>query len=833
MDKVPYYEPAYTEETHYSHVCRLAKLNGFDSIKAFSNQYLRFGNEDKRTIIRNSAGNMAPFFTSTDIPEDYSDYILNTTAYSYQAMFMDDYRRLRIINRLYQIDTRLSYSGTMDKKKPCFCMDCMRAQKIFKRLHQIPSVKYCPIHKKPLLEYIGTAGHEFELLSNSKVLDHTLDANSEIHIATFIQDILYETPDISVVDVRNIIRQRIEEFGGKETFAKSFHQSQLSGYFDDEDSIMRFINANLGQSKISESKAISILVFLFDTCTEFIDYYNANKAKFGSNDIDEKEFCTFLDDEGYTLVSDFRQNLVTILHRDCGNRFLSTPKAMLNGWACPHCSKNMSDYDFQARIVNYAGAGNYTLIQPAKNMNGNMVLHHNRCNKDISKKYADFLFRGYRCPCESRIAKSDAEKSVANKGNFELITFNGSAKPATIKCKACGNTIDYLQFKDIPKNIHCRYCNPIPATANKEHIQTKRVTPLVQPKPQKQPITKEIITQNILALVGNAYEILNIGHNNKNGRIELTLKHNFCGCECKILYKNFTNGSRCSCEGFGIQATNDEIKRYISELSGGYYICIDTKINRKKVNIKNIITNEIVSLPYSLIIQELKRPTESVLLPCNTKQTGIALPRSAPMLFMEYLTSTYGNDGVFFKRDISYAATDHWISSTINMFLQQGLINRIGMEIYTFPNIEPDWNKIVKLFYIGQNGIRHGCTYGRSFLAELGISVKYPAKRLHILSNRETRLTSIKSNGKKSIREIGNISLNVKPAPCNITNQNYKILQLADYMSGYNNQNYPQLSETDNKILVNYVANVPRDIIKKTLSYYPESVRVKVMALLN
>ena len=109
------------------------------------------------------------------------------------------------------------------------------------------------------------------------------------------------------------------------------------------------------------------------------------------------------------------------------------------------------------------------------------------------------------------MAKSDAEKSVANKGNFELITFNGSAKPATIKCKDCGTTIDYLQFKAIPKNIHCRYCNPIPTTANKEHIQTKRVTHLVQPKPQKQSVTKEIIAQNILALVGNAYEILNIG----------------------------------------------------------------------------------------------------------------------------------------------------------------------------------------------------------------------------------------------------------------------------------------------------------------------------------
>ena len=52
-------------------------------------------------------------------------------------------------------------------------------------------------------------------------------------------------------------------------------------------------------------------------------------------------------------------------------------------------------------------------------------------------------------------------------------------------------------------------------------------------------------------------------------------------------------------------------------------------------------------------------------------------------------------------------------------------------------------------------------------------------------------------------------------------------------MSGYNNQNYPQLSETDNKILASYVANVPKGIIEKTLSYYTESVRKKVMALLN
>lgn len=820
MDKIPYYEPAYPEETHYSHVCRLAKLNGIDSMNMFSNQYLRFGSEEKRGVIRKSTGNLAPFFMSADIPMDYSEYVLNTTAYSYQAMFMDDYRRLKVVNRLYQIDNRFNYNATMDKMHPCFCKSCMAEKTMYKRLHQIPSVKYCPIHNEPLYEYIGTQCYEFDNLSDCVEVEHTLDKSSDIQIATFIQDILYKNPDISVADIRNIIKQKVDELGGRETFAKEFYASDFSGYFEDEDSVIRFVKDNIGQSKFSETKTISIIVYMFATCSNFMDYYKVNKDNFANNDIDESDFYDFVESEGYTLVSDFRQNLITVQHNECGTKFLTTPKGMLNGWACPHCSKAMSEYDFQSRMVNYTGGGHYSLVKTAKDINDKITLHHDRCDKDITISYNDFLFRGYRCACENRMSKADAEKVISDIGGFDLVSFESASKPATVRCKKCGTNIDYLQFNFISKSIKCKICNPA----------IKRNPSKLSRNPKK---TDEMITQNVISLVGSEYEVLSIGYNEKSGRRELTLKHNSCGCECKILYKNFAKGMRCSCEGFWIQATDDEIKRYINELSGGRYECIDFTVNRSNISLKDTVNNKVIALPYALIVQELKRPTESMILPCDTKQSDVVIPRSAPMLFMEYLKDTFGKDGVFFKRDIDYDATENWISSTLHTMMKQGQINRIAQEIYTFVDVVPDWNKIAKLFYLEQNGNRHGCTYGRSFLEELDISVKYPAKRLHIISNRDTRMTSSRVYSSQSSRIIGDITLNVKFVPYDVTNENYKVIQVADYMGSYNNQNYPLLSDTDKQKFRDYLADVPENVVLETLTYFSDEVKNKVLDLIN
>lgn len=75
--------------------------------------------------------------------------------------------------------------------------------------------------------------------------------------------------------------------------------------------------------------------------------------------------------------------------------------------------------------------------------------------------------------------------------------------------------------------------------------------------------------------------------------------------------------------------------------------------------------------------------------------------------------------------------------------------------------------------------------------------------------------------------------MNVKPVPCNITEENYKILQVIDYMGGYNNQNYPLLNQNELQIMADYIAGVPKSVINTTLSYFSKDVKQKVLNLVN
>ena len=338
-------------------------------------------------------------------------------------------------------------------------------------------------------------------------------------------------------------------------------------------------------------------------------------------------------------------------------------------------------------------------------------------------------------------------------------------------------------------------------------------------------------------LVGDEYSVLDFEKANNSGKYNVKVRHADCGEEYWTSFRGFLNGSRCQCEGLAVQASSVELKRYIHDLSCGEYICVDDEItDRDHVHIQNTGNGEVKDLPYKMILQELKRITPSGILPCGNVNRNAVRPRSAPMLFMDYLRKTYGDDGVFFPRDFNYDASKAWISSTLNMMISQGLIKHIGWEIYTFADVEPDWEQITKLFYIQQNGIRHGCTYGRSFLQDLGIPVKHPPVRVHIMSNRDGRMTSMKNKKVSSIatiRIMGTVSLRFKKAPCEITEENYRILQVADYLGSHHNQNYPWLTDEEMGILAQYVKSVPAKVLQETLEYYSENVRDKVYSMWN
>ncbi len=825
MDKMPYYVPPYPEETHYSHTLRLAKLNGFDSFIDFANQYLTFSSKRIKNISHDSSCNLAPFFATANPNSTYSKYILDTTSYPYHAMFMNNRKRINIVNKMFLVDNRFKYYSTMDKKNICYCPDCMNEAPYYRRLHQIPVVKFCPIHNKPLYKYTGKKNHELDLPIQGEAIDYMLDEMAEIQVAKFVQELIQSNLDIPTIDFQEVILKKINEFGGVDNVIEALYDSCFMAVLGDKKNIKYLLKNNIKREKKHELELTIIMVFLFDNFTNFLNYYSSFLSECADIDINGNVLESVFLKEDYDLISDYRDDLISIKHNICGHTFVTTPYAITYGWMCPFCSKKMSDEAFQNRMVQYYENGDYELVSAASTLDDRMTIRHKECGIETHPIYLNFLFSGHVCRCKRRLNKADVQKVVESYGDFELIKYIKADEPIEIKCNQCGNTIKYNYYsKDI--KFRCNVCNPVHRT----NINCKGKS-LVH----RNSISLDQIKSGIADLVGDKYDVLDVHSRISDGKYEISLRHNECGREYNVAYRLFMEGKgRCDCEGQKAQATDSELKRYISDISGHRYICIDDTVNRESVTIKDTVTGELHKMKYWLIVQELVRPTSSNILPCETKNPNALRPQSAPMLFMEYLRTTYGHDGVFFSRDITYNASKAWIASTLNMFLQQGLVKHIGAEIYAFDDIEPEWDKIVKLFYIQQNNTRYGCTYGRSFLQEIGIEVEHPPVYTHIMSNRKGRVGSAKSSQKvqSAIRSIGPVSVRFKGAPCDITEENYKILQVADYFCGHHNQNYPPLNPKEMALITDYISNVPMEVAKSTLCYYPEEVKKTIISML-
>lgn len=830
MDKMPYYEPPYPEETHYSHVLRLAKLNGFDSFLPFADYYLTFNGFSEGVNLRDSAANMAPFFAAADMKEPYSKYILDTTPYSFHSKFLDDCRKHKYLNRMYQIDNRFLYQVLMDKQKICYCCDCMKEGAYFRQIHQIPGVNICPKHGTPLLVCQNKKFHEYDGLLIGDQIDGIKSIQVEYELSLFIYLLSMSDADIASSDIRNIILSNVGDLSKYDEFATQLIASKYGIFFKNANDVYNFLRTQIKKSRISEIKAIAILLYLFGDYEHFIAHYDEHKNEYGRDDIDEDEFQSFLQNENYSLVSNFDHNIITVRHNTCGRLFVTTPRMLMDGWLCPFCGRSLSNSDFQKRLVEYTGHGDYKFIKAADGLTDRITMFHERCGQEITQRLDEFLFWGYRCPCRNKMLYSDAE-AIIQENNFQLIRFTNVREPVEIKCNKCGKIHKYNDFTFAHKSIKCRNCEA-PVGDNKEQKDGTQKILDGMATHYRRDINH--VKNEIYNLVGDEYSVLDFGKINSTGKYSVKVRHADCGEEYWTSYQGFLHGSRCQCEGHGVQASTEELKRYIHDLSCGEYVCIDDEItDRNHVRIQNAGTGEMIDLPYKMILQELKRITPSSILPCDNVNRNAIRPRSAPMLFMEYLRDTYGDDGVFFSRDFVYDAPKAWITSTLNMFLQQGLIKRIGTEIYSFSDVEPDWNKIANLFYIGQNNTRYGCTYGRSFLQDLGISMEHPPVYPHIMSNRKGRMNSAKPSQRKEalIRNIGPVAIRVKKAPCEITAENYKALQVADYLNSHHNQNYPYLNEKEMALMATYLKESPASAVYDVIKLYPENVKLKMISM--
>ena len=128
---------------------------------------------------------------------------------------------------------------------------------------------------------------------------------------------------------------------------------------------------------------------------------------------------------------------------------------------------------------------------------------------------------------------------------------------------------------------------------------------------------------------------------------------------------------------------------------------------------------------------------------------------------------------------------------------------------------EPNINKVITKKYISSNDEVFGFYSGITLLYNLGISNQIPNIK-EIVTNKES--------SRKRVVSINDFNVIIRKPVVEITNSNYKILQLLDLLKYVDK--YRDISKNDVKQIIykNYLNYLSMAQIDKYLSYYPAKV---------
>ena len=280
-----------------------------------------------------------------------------------------------------------------------------------------------------------------------------------------------------------------------------------------------------------------------------------------------------------------RRNLIIKKHcKKCNKDYYTTQYAIDMGWGCVYCDAKLSEQKLFERLVRIGGNNEYELKSSFKNLGEKVILHHKVCGEDSAIPPGRFLYKHTRCYCRQKLLKKDADKIMKQYPDFELISFRGAVFPATFRHKICGEVFEVMEFRDFVENPKCRCCE----------IQ--------------QNITPKEFEKRVKDIVGDEYTI--------TGEIttlseKVAIKHNLCGHIHEFKPYEFLSGSRCpQCHQ---NISNENLEIMLQEYSAGRYEIIGN--DNYKFIIKDNKTEEIIRLKGNHIIQEIIRPTPSLVLP--------------------------------------------------------------------------------------------------------------------------------------------------------------------------------------------------------------------------
>ena len=739
------------DEMLASWIIRLAKENVISDIKTFLLAFIYPNESDTRNSFP-QMDHRIPFglfwkaleFAHEEVEE--SELFIRTSTFTGTSPFMMKEQRQRYINQAFYTDKQMEAlfpfpHGTINGLY--LCPECvaeeLREKGYFTlhRAHHLPGVTMCHKHGCTL----GKIKEKYLSIRLDKAPEHTAlnvsDPSLEHRYAVFAKAFMDAKPDCGQKEVISLIfEKKTNETAG---------QMAQAGYSAIIDRLEIFFDAQFRSKYLSASSAIAALMFLFNEDAEAA--VKALQERVDSHIQDE--FLQKLETEGYSLVSKYRNDIVTIRHNQCGETFCTSPYGFLSGWKCPVCSKNLLLQEQYEELIKNIGDGEYSPLSPFTSMDKNISLLHQRCGKKLTLKARAFLYEGVRCDCRYRVDYDVAKEKIEKYEGYSLVEFISADKPVKIRHKCGGEfSIYYEKFLESPR---CRACQ------RQGHLDIRTTNDLIK---------------DISDLTGDEYTLLGTY---KGARVPVKIRHNVCKTVQQYAPHRFLDGQRCrKCRKI---LTYREFSDYVRQYSLGRY----EVAGRPTKNMYKIHDNETGAdreMLKAKVMQELSRPTPSPILPLDEKGNAVLVHNARKTeKLLSYLAEEFG-EGLIFAEDIQHKELQgEELYDVLSNLVKGNHLRRHAAGIYTISEKTFSDDELIVARYLKRYGNRIGFLRGASYAGMLGLAANPTA--WHIATNKE----SFKTPNRKT-RFLGK-DIHIKGMPVEITDNNYLVLETIDFLIQY------------------------------------------------
>ena len=801
MHRIPTFIPPMKDELLYSYLLRLSKANGYDDYAMFHRLFIETNRYNEKRIPRNkclrydSSIRLKDFFHSL---EQYIwdinsvEFFLDHSFYGAISPLMNDYQQTAFINWVF--DNAGTHSVFSPAPYPLikhlmFCPQCRESElkeygySWFHRVHQMPDIKVCPAHKTPLLQCISAKGNEFSELKYQSIYNID-DMELEYKYSLFVQEFIDAGINANLKDIKRAVAGRKEAIS--QQYALNMPQA-----------IERHVSENKKINKLSESalsklystyardnnkreaknEYMLMLFAIFDHPSEIISYLPEYENK--------ERVMEILHDNNYALISLYRKNLIKIRHNICGATMHSTPDAVMKGWFCPQCDADTSNDNFIKRMVSLVTDDEYKVLESCSNMTDRMKLKHKKCDAEYLVRANSFIQLGSRCDCLRRITYEKAKNAVEANPEFKLIAFEAASAPMTILHSSCNHTFHRTYFSS---KLHaCPYCIQNNLDKNKEDKAGYKLTPRG---------FRSIVED----LVGKEYTLLD---DYRGINVPIEMRHNICGTIQQYYPFDFKRGYRCKhCTPV---LTTDYMQSAVSQISGNIYHA-EPASKKNYYVIKDQQDNPVTTMLDKTILQELRRPTKSDLLPLDRHYPFHYIPAVSDKESVIKWLSEAENTKTWFSASEISSTLDVPVNKVYRLLKE---IKEVGVyrlhryfDLYAFESY--DIQTVLQERFIRSGKELYGVLSGDSFLNAIGY-LSGEIKDICILSDRlETKTLIIKDKGIKYI---------IKKSNQPMTTESVLVIPVLELFNKAETQTNQRLIECCKEYCHNQ--NIPLDIFEK------------------